>query len=178
MCCYDSRPMPADPLRSLPKAKAAFVEPMDCWPVPKLPEGSRWLWEIKLDGYRAVAVKSGGALTLYSHNKRVLNTDQWSERAATIRSELSVILSSYSTTSDGRVTEEPASSTASSIPGPDRAAIRHGGHAWGRWWRRAMRERCTRPRRRTRGRRPRPAGSTDRASCLLPRTSARNQAGR
>lgn len=89
--------MPADPLRSLPKAKAAFVEPMDCLPVPKLPEGSRWLWEIKLDGYLAVAVKSGGALTLYSHNKKVLNTDQWSERAATIRSELSVILFSYST---------------------------------------------------------------------------------
>jgi hypothetical protein len=30
--------MPADPLRSLPKTKAAFVEPMDCLPVPKLPE--------------------------------------------------------------------------------------------------------------------------------------------
>jgi ATP-dependent DNA ligase len=52
--------MPADPLRSLPKTKAVFVEPMDCLPVPKLPEGSQWIWEIKLDGYRAVAVKSGG----------------------------------------------------------------------------------------------------------------------
>jgi len=41
--------MPSDPLRSLPKTKAAFVEPMDCLPVPKLPEGSQWLWEIKLD---------------------------------------------------------------------------------------------------------------------------------
>jgi hypothetical protein len=30
--------MPADPLRSLPKTKAAFVEPMDCLPVPRLPE--------------------------------------------------------------------------------------------------------------------------------------------
>jgi ATP-dependent DNA ligase len=36
---------------------------MDCLPVPKLPDGSQWLWEIKLDGYRAVAVKSGGAAT-------------------------------------------------------------------------------------------------------------------
>jgi hypothetical protein len=37
--------MPADPLRSLPKIKAAFVEPMNCLPVSKLPEGPQWLWD-------------------------------------------------------------------------------------------------------------------------------------
>jgi ATP-dependent DNA ligase len=66
-------PNPADPLRSLPKTKAAFVEPMDCLPVPRLPGGSQRVWEIKLDGYRAVAVKSGGAVTLYSRNRKILN---------------------------------------------------------------------------------------------------------
>jgi hypothetical protein len=40
--------MPADPLRSLPKTKAGFVEPMECLTVSKLPEGSKWLWELKL----------------------------------------------------------------------------------------------------------------------------------
>jgi hypothetical protein len=40
--------MPSDPLRALPNIKAAFVEPMDCLPVPKLPAGPQWTWEIKL----------------------------------------------------------------------------------------------------------------------------------
>jgi ATP-dependent DNA ligase len=48
--------------RSLPTRKASFVEPMECLAIGKLPEGSQWLWEIKLDGYRAVAVKSAGAV--------------------------------------------------------------------------------------------------------------------
>jgi ATP-dependent DNA ligase len=65
--------MPADPFLSSPKTKAGFVEPMDCLPASKLPEGPVWIWEIKLDGYRAIAVKSGDAVTLYSRNRKVLN---------------------------------------------------------------------------------------------------------
>jgi ATP-dependent DNA ligase len=66
-------PMAADPLRSLGKAAAAFIEPMECLSVSKLPEGSQWVWEIKLDGYRAVAVNSGKNVTLYSLNRKSLN---------------------------------------------------------------------------------------------------------
>jgi hypothetical protein len=46
---------------------------MDCLPVPKLPEGAEWIWEVKLDGYRAVAVKSGDAVTLIIHTGATQN---------------------------------------------------------------------------------------------------------
>ena len=38
---------------------AAFIEPMECLPVPRVPEPAECTYEIKLDGYRFEVVRSG-----------------------------------------------------------------------------------------------------------------------
>lgn len=58
---------------SLPERKAAFIESMECLPVPSVPDGPEWTYEIKLDGYRLEAVRSGGHTTLFSRRENVLN---------------------------------------------------------------------------------------------------------
>ena len=49
------------------------MNPCNASPVASLPTGEKWIFEIKLDGYRCVAVKRGSEVTLYSRNEKVLN---------------------------------------------------------------------------------------------------------
>jgi DNA ligase D-like protein (predicted ligase) len=41
---------------------------MECLAVPEIPAGSEWVYEIKLDGYRALAINAAGKRSLYSRN--------------------------------------------------------------------------------------------------------------
>ncbi|MFL6451559.1 MAG: non-homologous end-joining DNA ligase [Bryobacteraceae bacterium] len=65
-------------LDSLPDSQMRFVEPMQCKLVAKLPEGSEWQYEVKLDGYRALAIRSGSHVSLLSRRNRSL-ADQFPE---------------------------------------------------------------------------------------------------
>src|SRR3954470_9618178 len=51
------------------RVKARFIDPMLLLRTDALPyDPARWIYQLKLDGYRAIAYKSGGVLYLRSRN--------------------------------------------------------------------------------------------------------------
>jgi len=50
--------------------RARFIEPMLLQRTGRLPEGAQWLYELKLDGYRAIAFKASGKARLRSRNDK------------------------------------------------------------------------------------------------------------
>jgi DNA ligase D-like protein (predicted ligase) len=50
------------------RVKGRFIEPMLLLRTDGLPDGDAWLHELKVDGYRAIAFKTGGTVQLRSRN--------------------------------------------------------------------------------------------------------------
>jgi bifunctional non-homologous end joining protein LigD len=58
---------------AVPKIKARFVEPMLLLPTSRLPEEPGLPYELKLDGFRAQAIKGGGRVQLRSRSNKDFN---------------------------------------------------------------------------------------------------------
>ncbi|MFL6514723.1 MAG: non-homologous end-joining DNA ligase [Chthoniobacterales bacterium] len=52
-----------------------FVQPMKATAVAELPEGEEWIYEVKWDGYRALALKEGDSVRLMSLKEKNLTSD-------------------------------------------------------------------------------------------------------
>jgi len=62
--------------RRIPTTKVpGWMEPMLATLVESLPDNRGWLFERKLDGYRAIAYRDGASLRLYSRNKLPLDDE-------------------------------------------------------------------------------------------------------
>jgi bifunctional non-homologous end joining protein LigD len=55
------------------KLSRRFVEPMKCLPVKAIPKGPEWVYELKFDGYRALAICEKNQTLLLSRNNKEFN---------------------------------------------------------------------------------------------------------
>jgi bifunctional non-homologous end joining protein LigD len=62
-----------DLVSSLPKAEPCFIEPMKPRLLETPPTTGDWLYELKFDGVRAIAVKNGNKVNLLSRNENKLH---------------------------------------------------------------------------------------------------------
>jgi bifunctional non-homologous end joining protein LigD len=60
-------------LDGLPDADLDFIEPMQALAAAELPEGEQWLYEVKFDGYRTLAIRDTEGVSLLSRRNNLMN---------------------------------------------------------------------------------------------------------
>jgi bifunctional non-homologous end joining protein LigD len=58
----------------LPSGSPGFIEPMKALLKETLPQGPDWLYEVKFDGFRGLAIREGSQVTLLSRNDKALTS--------------------------------------------------------------------------------------------------------
>src|SRR5687767_5134350 len=89
-----ARRPPVVKYRWVPRSRSAspgFVPPMTAKVVNILPEGPDWLYEVKLDGYRALLMKHDGYVRLRSRNEKPLSYPEVEAAGRRLKAE-SVVL--------------------------------------------------------------------------------------
>ena len=76
--------LPEKELAKLPAGKARFIPPMKPRLLDAPPTAGDWLYELKFDGIRLIAVKNGGKVNLISRNQNEL-AGRFAEAAETVR---------------------------------------------------------------------------------------------
>jgi bifunctional non-homologous end joining protein LigD len=76
----------------VPSTRPAFVTPMTARLVQTLPEGDAWLYELKLDGYRALLIKDGQRVRIISRNEKDLTANYPAVAAAGARLEAASVV--------------------------------------------------------------------------------------
>jgi bifunctional non-homologous end joining protein LigD len=66
---------PLPNLNGLPASAPRFAEPMKALLQAELPKGRDWLFEVKLDGIRAIGIKNGRPVRIFSRRPRELTRD-------------------------------------------------------------------------------------------------------
>ena len=59
-------PMLTKELSTAARIQPSFIEPMQVSPVRELPDGGKWTYEAKLDGYRCLLAKRSSGVVLWS----------------------------------------------------------------------------------------------------------------
>src|SRR5688500_16038805 len=74
-----------------PTGQPRFIAPMLCTRTPVLPHRHGWLYEVKRDGHRALAVKDRGRVTFYSQNGDTFDCPQAADSVRKLNAGRAVI---------------------------------------------------------------------------------------